>query len=204
VALSRISDDLFAEAIATRDRGDVDGAIALLVRSIELNPAGVSFRAELDRLLGTLPARRDLTSECLIFPMRHVPTHSTARPFGPASSSWPMAASAATYSNSACRPAGPRGASPRLMRDLGSFGDLHLFDSFQGLPRSKHAIDRASYDVKRGIWQAEMKPPDAWVEEIGAPIDLHVAQSLARVISPSRIHVRRGFFAETLREPLAT
>jgi hypothetical protein len=203
-ALDLIAKDLFAEAIAIRDRGDTDGAVAALVKSIELNPDSGEVRAELARLLSTLPARRDLTTECLIFPdsnradafyrdaiqrcmdfVVYGGIDGDILEFG-VLAGWTARRFAET------------------MRDMQFLADLHLFDSFEGLPRSKSDIDNLSYDVTRGVWQEEMKLPDAWTEELGMTIDAHVAASLSRVISRERIHVHRGFFSDTLRAPLRT
>src|SRR5882724_9539370 len=65
--LDRIARELFAEAIEVRDRGDIDGAIARLVRSLELNPVSGQTRTELERLLNLRPRSRDLTTECFVF-----------------------------------------------------------------------------------------------------------------------------------------
>ncbi len=47
-----------------------------------------------------------------------------------------------------------------------------------------------------------MRFPDAVVEALGEPIDQHIFSRLCDVLSPERIFVYRGFFADTLRNPL--
>ncbi|MGV8996305.1 MAG: TylF/MycF/NovP-related O-methyltransferase [Parvibaculaceae bacterium] len=199
-----IAKDIFAEAIAVRDRRDTEGAIALLVRSIELNPDSGETRGELARLMGLRKPARDLTTECLIFPdaaradkfyrdaiqtcmdfIVYSGIEGDILEFG-VLAGWTARRFAET------------------MRDMHFFGDLHLFDSFEGLPLSKSDVDARSYDVTRGVWKEEMKLPDAWTDEIGMSIDQHVVWSLSHVISRSRLHVRRGFFSETLKEKLNT
>jgi hypothetical protein len=202
--LDVLAKNIFAEAISVRDTGDVEGAIAALVHSVELNPDSGEVRAELKRLLDGLPLRRDLTTECLIFPdaaradafyRQAIQTCMDFVVYGGIDgdvlefgvlAGWTARRFAET------------------MRDMHFLGDLHLFDSFEGLPLSKSEIDTRSYDVTRGVWKEEMKLPDSWIEELGMEIDQHVVASLSRVIGRSRIHVRRGFFSETLREPIRT
>jgi hypothetical protein len=200
-ALDRIAQNTFAEAIRVRDTGDTPGAIALLVRSIELNPSSGETRAELARLLGQRSVR-DLTNECLIFP--------------------DQARAEAWYRNAiqTCMDFVVYGGIDgdiyefgvlagwtarrfaEIMRDMHYLGDLWLFDSFEGLPRPRGEIDNQSYDVTRGIWSGEMKLPDSWIEELGTSVDEHIVQRLSLVLSADRIHVRKGYFSETLQEPL--
>ena len=89
------------------------------------------------------------------------------------------------------------------MRDLLVFKQLHLFDSFEGLPEYTSATDAQSYEIAgRNVWPDRMRFPDAFVRELGVPIDVHVFTSLCEVISPERIFIYRGFFEETLKKPL--
>jgi len=201
VEADRIGHDLFVEAIARRDQGDAEGARALMVRSLELNPDSDEARDALQGLLDLTPGR-DLTQECLIFPDGPRATRfyrnaiQTCLDFvayggvnGEILEFGVLAGWTARHF-------------AELSRDMGFYPDLYLFDSFEGLPRHKSAIDTASYDVARGLWREEMQLPRSWEEEIGASIDVHVARMLSQVISPSRIHVRKGYFSETLKTPL--
>ena len=199
--LDAIAKSLFDDAIAVRDSGDSDKAIALLVRSRELNPDSGEVRAELERLLGTLPAERDVTTECFILPDR---------------------ARAERIYGEAIRTCLEFVAYGGIVGDIFEFGvlggwtarqfaeamltlhypaDLYLFDSFQGLPREKHLVDRASHDVTRGIWDGEMDI-SRLADEVGEPIDKHIHRRLSRVISPERIKIERGYFSETLQKPI--
>ncbi|MEE8507254.1 MAG: TylF/MycF/NovP-related O-methyltransferase [Kiloniellales bacterium] len=199
--VDRIAKLFFSEAIALRDAGDIDAAIARLVRSRELNPEAGEVRDELVRLLGKQPPRRDLTTECFILP-DPVRADSIYREairrclefvayggivgevleFG-VLAGWTARIFAET------------------MRDLHYLGDLYLFDTFKGLPRDKHAVDTSSHDVGRGVWRDGMDI-SILAEEVGEPIDEHVRRSLSTVISPQRIKVLRGLFADTLERPL--
>ena len=204
VALTRIAKDLFTESIAVRNKGDIDAAIALGIRSLELNPDSGEVRAETDRLLGIYATGRDMTKECLIFP-------DTARATRFYSEAIQTALDFAVYggvTGDILEFGVLAGWTARLfaerMREIQFFGDLYLFDSFAGLPRNKDAIDVQSYDVMRGVWEQEMELPKSIIDEIGMPIDQHIAAKLSQVISRKRIHVKKGFFSESLREPLKT
>jgi tetratricopeptide (TPR) repeat protein len=196
IELDRIAKRLFADAIRTRDTGDLDGAIALLVRSVELNADSGETRAELQRLLGLRPPRRDLTTECLIYPDRE----RGQRIYREAILRCVEFVAYGGMPGDVLEFGVLGGWTARIfaetMRDLQFLGKLHLFDSFEGLPPEKHERDRASYDVQRGVWSEDMRLPARW-EELG-PLHLHVADSLSTVLSRGRIHVHRGFFADTL------
>lgn len=201
VAVDRIARDLLGEAVAARDGGDDDGAIGLLVKSLELNPDSQEVRDTLQAVLDKRPGR-DLTQECLIFPdaaratrfyrhaiqtcmdfVVHGGIEGDILEFG-VLGGWTARHFA------------------EISRDMAYYGDLHLFDSFEGLPRMKGNVDLASYDVSRGLWREEMVLPKSWEDEIGATIDVHVKQKLSQVISPSRIKIRKGFYSDTLQAPL--
>ena len=201
LALNVIAKTVFADAIHTRDRGDTDKAIAIMVRSIELNPDSGEARENLKYLLKQRPGR-DLTQECLIFPDAARATKfyrdaiQTCMDFvvyngvqGEILEFGVLAGWTARHF-------------AEIARDMTFYCDLYLFDSFEGLPRSKSEIDQKSYDVLRGVWREEMKLPDSWEVELGKTIDAHVAHMLSRVMSPSRIKVRKGFYSETLKQPI--
>lgn len=202
LALHKISYQLFSEAIATRDSGDTDAAIDMLVQSIELHPASGEPIAELARLQKLEPEQRDLTKECFIFTdaVRADKFYRDAiqtcvdfviyggipgdiLEFG-VLGGW----TARRYSE--------------VMRDSYFLGDLWLFDSFEGLPKSKHDLDMKSHDVQRGAWQEDMVLPNSILEELGMPIEEHIKQNLSRIISSDRIRIRKGFFSETFKAPI--
>lgn len=199
LALDRIAKEMFADAMRERDPAKV---IELLVRSLELNPDSGEVRAELERRLRLEPQRRDLTAECLVFPdakraeawYRHA--IQTCMDFvvyggidGDIYEFGVLAGWTARHF-------------AQVMRDMHFLADLWLFDSFEGLPRLKSMVDSRSYDVTRGVWREEMELPDAWADEVGDSIEGHVKTRLSLIISAPRIHVRKGFFSETLKERL--
>jgi hypothetical protein len=201
LGLQRIGKQLFADSIRRRDQGDFEGAVELLVRSLELNPASGEVRAELGRLLATRP-ERDLTSECLIFP-------DAARAIGFYGQAIQTAIDFCVYGGivgDVYEFGVLAGWTAHLfaerMRDTRFYADIHLFDSFSGLPRKKGPVDEASYDVMRGIWQDEMELPDSHVGNLGMAIDAHIKRMLGRIITADRVHVRKGYFNETLMQPL--
>lgn len=199
LALDGIAKDIFADAMREQDPAKI---IELLVRSLELNPDSGEVRAELERRLQLEPPRRDLTAECLIFPDAkraeawYRQAIQTCMDFvvyggidGDIYEFGVLAGWTARHFAQA-------------MRDMHYLADLWLFDSFKGLPRLKSMVDSRSYDVTRGVWREEMKLPAAWVDQIGDSIEDHVKKRLSLIISAPRIHVRKGFFSETLKERL--
>lgn len=197
--LMRIAKGLFADAIRVRDEGDVDGAIALLVRSLELNPRSGEVRSELDRLLeGRLP--RDLTRECLIHPDAGRATQNYRNAF--------QLAIDFVLLNGVCGDIIEFGSLggwtarhfAELARDSGFLGNLCLYDTFDGLPVAGNTVDQRSADLTRGVWRDNMRLPDSWAGEFGMSIDAHVAMALGFVISRSRIKIHKGFYSETVRD----
>lgn len=204
LALHKISYQLFSESIATRDSGDTDGAIDLLVQSIELHPASGEPIAELARLLQLEPEQRDLTKECFIFP-------DAVRADGFYRDAIQTCVDFAIYGGipGDILEFGVLGGwtarrYSEIMRGSYFLGDLWLFDSFEGLPKSKHELDAKSPDVQRGVWQEDMALPDSLLEELGMSIDEHIKRNLSRIISSDRIRMKKGFFSDTLKEPINT
>jgi hypothetical protein len=67
--------------------------------------------------------------------------------------------------------------------------ELHLFDSFEGLPPTANAIDAAAPHVAAGLWSAgACRGIDA----------LTLARRCARYLAPERIRVHAGWFSATL------
>lgn len=201
IAAQRLAKKLFADAMAVRDRGDEEGAIGLLVSSVELNPASGEVRQELARILGLRPTR-DMTSECLIFPDAQRATQFYGDTIQTAIDFCVYGGISGDILEFGVLAGWTARLFAERMRDTQFFGDLHLFDSFKGLPRQKNPIDAASHDVVRGIWQDEMELPASLITELGMPIDLHIKRMLSRVISSERIHVHKGYFSETLNARL--
>jgi O-methyltransferase len=67
---------------------------------------------------------------------------------------------------------------------------LHLFDSFAGLPEATSSVDRGSFEVRSGIWT----PGSCMVL---SKDDLE--RLIQTVIEPNRIVIHAGWFADTIR-----
>lgn len=66
---------------------------------------------------------------------------------------------------------------------------LHLFDSFAGLPAGENPVDAASPHVQRGVWSA------------GSLVGISAEQLAAKLkplIAPERVHIYAGWFSETI------
>jgi O-methyltransferase len=200
-AMIRLSQELFANAITVRDRGDRQGAIDLAVRSLELHPDSGEVNAELKRMMSQSPSR-DMTTECLVFPDAQRATQF----YGEAIQRSLEFVVYGGVVGDILEFGTLAGWTARLfaerMRRIQFFGDLHLYDSFAGLPRAKDEIDRRSYDVTRGIWADEMELPSSLIAQLGEPIDVHVKRKLSTVIDGKRIHTHKGFYSDTLKEPI--
>jgi O-methyltransferase len=199
--LQRVAKQIFAQSIVKRDRGDVDAAVDLLVRSVELNPASAEVRQELQRLLAEFTGR-DWTLECMIFP----DSARATKFYGDAIQTALDYCVYGGITGDIYEFGVLAGWTARLfaerMRDTRFFGDLYLFDSFEGLPCEMSDVDAASYDVLRGIWATQMALPPDVLAEIGLPIERHIYLMLSRVISRNRIHIEKGFFSDSLCLPL--
>ena len=69
---------------------------------------------------------------------------------------------------------------------------LHLFDSFEGLPKIKSAVDAASYEVK---------DTKAWVK--GGTTFSHpelIEKALTKLLKPNQLKIHVGFFEDTLQK----
>jgi O-methyltransferase len=67
--------------------------------------------------------------------------------------------------------------------------NLHLFDSFVGLPEATSAVDRDSYEVRAGIWRAgacRLMSKD------------ELFRSCGQIVDPHRIVMHEGWFADTV------
>jgi tetratricopeptide (TPR) repeat protein len=87
------------------------------------------------------------------------------------------------------------------MRDMMVMGNLHLYDSFEGLPNYNSPVDQASYEIAgRNIWSDKMKFSDDFVASLGGSIERQIESNLAYVIRRERIMLHRGFYSDTLKE----
>ncbi|WP_376967307.1 TylF/MycF/NovP-related O-methyltransferase (plasmid) [Azospirillum sp. A26] len=190
-----------AAAAQAHEAGDVTATRDWLVRAVELDTEDGEGRQRLQALIRAEGAR-DLTTQCMTF-------YNPGR-------------ARAVYSEAILRVLeyvmlsgvvgeilefGVLGGwTSRLfsetMRDLGMLSDIHLFDSFDGLPEYTSSVDRDSFEIAgRNIWRKRMRFSDDFVAELGESIDQHIYRRLSTVIRPERIHMHRGFYAQTLQSP---
>lgn len=198
-ALAAVAYD--AARVLIRD-GNADGAIPLLVRAVEYDPTHAPARVDLAELLKARN-RRDITKQCFVY---HDAVRGAAVYREAFLRAWEFVASSGIvgdYLEFGVLAGFTARINAEIVRDLLLWPDLHLFDSFDGLPEYTSPVDANSYDIAgRNVWADKMRFPDWYVEQLGEPIDRHVARALCEVVSPNRVHVRRGFFSETLKEPL--
>lgn len=190
------------EAAEAEREGDVARALDRIVRAVELAPHVPEWLEALDRLSSRVHPR-DMTRECYAYydPKRARTIHEDAirrvidyvtlggvvgdvMEFG-VLGGWSARIFAET------------------MRDVFNMNHLHLFDSFEGLPGDMSSVDLESYEIGgRNAWPQRMCFDADFVAALGEPIDRHIERRIATIIRPERVHVRRGFFRDTLRQPL--
>lgn len=179
-------------------------ACGALVRAVELDPTNAAARAELADLLARR-GRRDLTKQCFVY---HDPARGEAVYREAFLRTWEYVASAGLvgdYLEFGVLAGFTARICCETMRDLLQLRRAYLFDSFDGLPDYHSPVDAGSYDVAgRNVWADRMRFPDAYVAELGEPIHEHVARGLREVVSPDRVAIRKGFYSDTLREPVGT
>jgi tetratricopeptide (TPR) repeat protein len=201
--LAELAAAYWQRGTALRDEGDAVGAKRHLVRAVEFDPTHGQARADLEALLRA-EGRRDLTRQCFVY---HDPTRGE-RVYREAFLRALEYVAVAGITGEVLEFGVLGGFTARLiaetMRDLLIVKQLHLFDSFEGLPEYTSPVDAHSYDVEgRKLWADRMRFSDAFVAELGDPIDQHIFSRLCDVLSPERLFVYRGYFAQTLHKPPA-
>jgi tetratricopeptide (TPR) repeat protein len=170
-----------------------------LVRAVELNPNDLDARRRLDEII-TADQTYDLTKQCFV----HLEPERGKAVYREAFLRAYEYLAAAGLVGEVLEFGVLGGFTARLqceiMRDLMLFKQIHLFDSFEGLPDYTSAVDRDSYDIGvRNIWADPMRFPDDFVNHhLGGPVDVHIFKRLCELVSPDRVHIYRGFFSETL------
>lgn len=87
-----------------------------------------------------------------------------------------------------------------LMRDLRNFSNIHLFDSFEGLPEYASNVDISSWEIQgRKIWQDKMKFPEDFLKQFITAHDKHIKTRLSEIIRKERIFIHKGFYSDTLK-----
>jgi O-methyltransferase len=89
------------------------------------------------------------------------------------------------------------------MRDVFNLNNIHLFDSFEGLPDYASEIDKTSYEIGgRDIWSDKMRFPADFLKQFGQPHEWHIRDRISEVIRAERILIHKGYYSETLKEDL--
>lgn len=183
--------------------GDLARALDLYVRAVELDPFVEELAASVRRLASRI-YQRDLTNQCFAY---YDETRARAI-HGEAIHRVIDYVTLGGIVGDVFEFGVLGGWSARIiaetMRGVYNLNDIYLFDSFDGLPREISDIDRHSYEVRRNIWPEWMKFGDNFIKALGEPLHQHIAKRLATVVRPERIHIRRGFFSDTLTQPLTT
>lgn len=81
-----------------------------------------------------------------------------------------------------------------LMKEYHNFVNIHLFDSFEGLPEITSEIDQNCYEVKH---------QKAWLSgsmAVSADVPNLIMGRLSSIIPAQLIHIHKGFFQDTFRE----
>ncbi len=188
---------------AVRPEMDATEKIALLARVIEMDPSNQDARLLQKQLLAERHGGPDLTKMCFIFydEPRAVAVHSEA---------YRRALEFVTIGGVVgdILEFGVLGGwSARLiceaMRDVFNLNNLHLFDSFDGLPKYASAVDRDSYEIGgRNLWGDKMRFPADFLKQFGQPHQWHIRDRLSEVVRPERIIVHAGYYSDTLQKPL--
>ncbi|HEX2548427.1 MAG TPA: TylF/MycF/NovP-related O-methyltransferase [Gammaproteobacteria bacterium] len=89
------------------------------------------------------------------------------------------------------------------MRELNNFSNIHLFDSFEGLPEYASQVDLTSYEIGgRKIWQDKMRFPDSFLSQFGEPHEKHIHKKLSEIIRTERIIIHKGFYSDIFKKNL--
>ncbi len=196
----QMSQPVFEESQRLMLAGKVPEAKRALVRVVELDPLNQVARQKLAEIVEARPSY-DLTKQCMVHidPQRGKAMYTEAflrvYEYLTASGLLGEALEFGVLTGFTAR------IQCEIMRDLLMWKEIHLFDSFEGLPEYVSAVDRNSYDIGvRNVWADRMRFPDDWIQHnLGCPVDVHIFNRLSEVVSPERICVYRGFFSETLK-----
>jgi hypothetical protein len=177
--------------------------LPFLTRAIEMDPVNSAARAAFSRAYDERRGGADLTKMCFIFydghraRQLHEEAYKRAIEFvtigGVVGDILEFGVLGGWSARILCE----------IMRDVFNLNDVHLFDSFEGLPDYTSEIDRNSYEIGgRDIWSDKMKFPDEFLQQFGQEHQWHIRDRLSEIIRPERILVHKGFYAETLKRPL--
>jgi O-methyltransferase len=202
IGANKIAQIHFLKAIQFENAGNCHEALDEIVEAIHLDPSSGELREKRSQIVDQLAWRTDYTQQCFIFPdadrARRIYSEAIQRVFDFIVFG---GVDGEIYEFGVLM-----GWTARLiseeMRDRRYLSKLRLFDSFEGLPREKVAIDLQSYDVVRGVWREEMDFSDLLTFDAGETVVSHIEQRLASVVSRGRIELVPGYFSDTLRNGL--
>jgi O-methyltransferase len=199
-ALRAMSQECLAAITSELSAGE---RLPLLARALEMDPVNAQLRQELERTYTERGNGPDLTKTCFTFydaeraRMVHEEAYRRALEFVTLGGVVGAVMEFGVLGGWSAR------IFSEIMRDIFNLNELHLFDSFEGLPEYTSAIDRDSYEIGgRKIWADRMKFPEDFLKQFGQPHYWHIRDRLSEVIRPERIIVHKGFYAETLKEKL--
>jgi O-methyltransferase len=193
---------VMSEECLRKAEGAANGErLRLLVRALEMNPLNREVRNLVEAMVSQLPGE-DLTKMCFIFydgnraRAIHEEAYKRALEFvtigGVVGDVMEFGVLGGWSSRIFCE----------VMRDIFNLSNIHLFDSFEGLPEYESQVDQNSYEIAgRNVWSDKMKFPDDLLRRFGQPHHLHIREKLAEVIRAERIFVHKGFYSETLKNP---
>lgn len=199
--LAVLAKHAFARARVALDQCDPVAARPFLVKAVELDPRNAEYRAALAEVLD--PTRRDVTKQCFVHFDQARGEAVYREAFLRALEYVASSGIVGDYMEFGVF----GGFTARIvcehLRDMGMLRNVHLFDSFEGLPPFTSPVDADSYDVAvRGVWAENMCFPADFIAELGEPIDRHIHRGLSEVVSADRVRIRRGYFSDTLQEPI--
>lgn len=175
----------------------------LLVRAAEMDSDNLSIRSALEDVIKQEDDKSDLTTQCFIF-------NDAKRAHQIHSEAYKRALEYVTLGGivgDVLEFGVLGGWSARifceLMRELNNFSNIHLFDSFTGLPDYESQIDVSSYEIGgRDIWPDKMRFTDGFLSQFRESHEIHIRKKLSNIIRPERIFVYKGFYADTLKNDL--
>jgi len=81
----------------------------------------------------------------------------------------------------------------KFMKENNYLVDIHLFDSFEGLPKISNEIDRNSYEVNSyNVWKEGSMA-------VGVDIPVLIRNRLQNFLPNNKIHIHKGFFKDTFQ-----
>ncbi|MDB5308589.1 MAG: hypothetical protein JWO38_2791 [Gemmataceae bacterium] len=197
--MAALSKTFLETAAALAAEGRTAEAKRALVRAVELDPSAPTAR---DRLAAALDdgRRYDVTKTCFV---HHDPARGEAiyrEAFLRAAEYVAGAGVVGEFFEFGVLGGFTARLQCEIIRDLRMWREIHLFDSFEGLPAYDSPVDRDGYDTGvRKIWADPMRFGEDFIRgHLGCPVDAYIYARLSEVISPGRIFVYRGFFSETL------